>query len=102
LLAFFPKPYVFKTNITFFPVSSKYLNISNLVRIDENKFENIDGEDGMFDTIPSPSPRSKEPISPVTPSVSSIDVSNDAAYADFVQDTNEIGLDGTEPAIEEI
>ena len=83
-------------------LTGKYLNISNLVRVDENKFENIDGEDGMLDTIPGPSPRSKESTSPVTPAVSSIDVSNDAAYADFVQDTNEIGLEGTEPAIEEI
>ena len=82
-------------------LTGKYLNISNLIMIDEEKFENIDGEDGL-EPIGSPSPRSHEPVSAPSMEPSFSSGGGDDAYDSFVQDSNDIGLDGTEPAIEEI
>ena len=91
--------------------TSTYLNISNLIRIDEDKFEDIDGEDGGFEDdagfTPSTSSHRERDRETSTPSVNvevntgSSEPSNDA-YSDFVSASNDIGLPGTEPAIEEI
>ena len=91
--------------------TSTYLNISNLIRVDEDKFEDIEGEDGGSfgddsDFTPSSGPMHKE-REESTPSVNvevntgSGDTGSDA-YSDFVSASNDIGLPGTEPAIEEI
>lgn len=85
-------------------LTSKYLNISNLIKIDENKFENLEGEDGAgFEPIGSPGDHSSGPI---TGPSQSIEMSSggveDNSYQDFVANSNDIGVEGTEPAIEEI
>lgn len=89
--------------------TSTYLNIANLIRIDEDKFESIDGEDdgGFTPSAPSGGTHRSDQKSE-TPSVN-VEVNNnssggeeDSAYADFVASSNDIGLPGTEPAIEEI
>lgn len=92
--------------------TSTYLNIANLIRIDEDKFENLDGEDGEdSDFMPSHSSGGgthRSDQKKESPSINvevnnnnSSDEENDA-YADFVASSNDIGLPGTEPAIEEI
>ena len=86
-------------------LTGRYLNISNLIRVDEEKFENIDGEDGSgFEPIGSPGDHSRPPATAPATNVemSAIDRQNTAAYNDFVADSNDIGVEGTEPAIEEI
>ena len=85
-------------------ITGKYLNVSNLVRVDELKFNNVDGVDGDFTPIGSPSPREKESSTPA-PSVN-VNVNSggngEEVYSDFVNASNDIGISGTEPAIEEI
>ena len=85
-------------------LTSKYLNISNLLKINPNKFDNIEGQDGGFEPIGTHAPR-EHGSSEVTP-VPSMDMSFDTGgqdeYDDFVQNSNDIGLPGTEPAVEEI
>ena len=92
--------------------TSTYLNISNLIRIDEDKFDNIDGEDSGDDDSAgfTPSePSSSRREQPESPSVD-ININDNAGgesngdeiYADFVANSNDIGVPGTEPAIEEI
>lgn len=86
-------------------LTGRYLNIANLIRIDDGKLENIDGEDGAgFEPIGSPGDHSRPPAQAPASSVemSAVDRQNTAAYNDFVQDSNDIGVEGTEPAIEEI
>ena len=85
-------------------ITGKYLNISNLLYIDENKFENMDGEDGSgFEPIGSPGDHSPEPVTgPSGPSMESTIAANDAAYNDFAAESTEIGVPGTETATEEI
>ena len=85
-------------------LTGKYLNISNLLKIDDNKFNNVDGEEGGFEPIGSPGDHSREPASAPGGGMN-IEVSSggeEEAYNDFVADSNDIGLPGTEPAIEEI
>jgi hypothetical protein len=88
-------------------LTSTYMNTANLIRIDDEKFENIDGEDdgGGSDFVPSGPMRKKDDSSP------SIEINNtnttsssepDTSYADFVADSMDIGLPGTEPNVEEI
>ena len=87
-------------------LTGRYLNIPNLVKIDDNKFDNIDGEDngGGFEPIGSPGDHSHTPSATPGPAASFTSGSSDAeaAYDDFVADSNDIGVPGTEPAIEEI
>ena len=86
-------------------LTGRYLNISNLIRVDDTKFDNIDGQDGAgFEPIGSPGDHSRPPASaPATSAeATAIDRQNTAAYNDFVADSNDIGVEGTEPAIEEI
>ena len=85
-------------------LTSRYLNISSLLKIDENKLENIDGEDGGFEPIGSPGDHSREPaMAPDSgPQINAETGGGDEAYNDFVDQSNEIGVEGTEPAIEEI
>lgn len=87
-------------------LTNRYLNISSLLRIDDNKFENIDGQDGAgFEPIGSPGDHSREPAkapdngAPFNPEAGN---EGEEAYNDFVADSNDIGVPGTEPAIEEI
>ena len=84
--------------------TGKYLNISDLLKINENKFTNIEGEDSGagFEPIGSPSPREHEPASAPEPFDMGDTGGGDDAYASFVADTNDIGVPGTEPAVEEI
>jgi len=84
-------------------LTNRYLNISNLLKIDENKFENIDGEDDGFEPIGAPSGDHSHPAeAPEQPSFSTESGGGEEAYDDFVQASNDIGVEGTEPAIEEI
>ena len=84
-------------------ITGKYLNISNLLYVDEHKFENMDGEDGGFEPIGSPGDHSSGPVTgPSNGPESSIEASNDAAYDDFVQQSTDIGVPGSEVATEEI
>lgn len=88
-------------------LTSRYLNISNLLRIDENKFdtEEFGGEDGGFEPLGSPSPRDNRPSrtpSSIEPDFSpaeetSIDRANDAAYNDFANADDNIEL--SEPEV---
>ena len=84
--------------------TGKYLNISDLLKINENKFANIEGEDtgAGFEPIGSPSPREHEPVTAPEPMDMGGSGGGDDAYASFVADTNDIGVPGTEPAVEEI
>ena len=69
----------------------------------DEKLENIDGEDGGFEPIGSPGDHSSEPITGPEPSVETGGgEGGEEAYNDFVQQSNEIGVEGAEPAIEEI
>ena len=86
--------------------TSTYLNISNILRIDEAKFESVDGEDGgsgFEPSTPSPSSSSK----PESPSVD-ININDNSGFSgeevvdDFVANSADIGVEGAEPAIEEI
>lgn len=84
-------------------ITGRYLNISNLIKVDENKFENMDGEDGAFEPIGSPGDHSPEPITgPSGGSMASTIAANDAAYNDFAAESANIGVPGTETATEEI
>ena len=84
-------------------LTGRYLNISNLIRVSDEKLENIDGEDGGFEPIGSPGDHSSEPITGPEPSVETGEgEGGEEAYNDFVQQSNEIGVEGAEPAIEEI
>lgn len=85
-------------------LTNRYLNISNLLKIDENKFDNIDGQDGGgFEPIGSPSDHSRPPAeAPAPTNIGGESGVEDTSYQDFVSDSNDIGLPGTEPAIEEI
>lgn len=85
-------------------LTSRYLNISSLLKLSDEKFDNIDGEDGEMEPIGSPSPRDNSPSSSPEPISMSTNTSTEAedAYADFVADTNDIGVEGTQPAVEEI
>ena len=88
-------------------LTSRYLNISDLIKIDDNKFNEDefggDDEDGGFEPLGSPRPRTKpskdsdfEPTS--SPSeMDAIDRANDAAYNDFATATDNIELE--EPQI---
>lgn len=98
--------------------TSSYLNISNLIRIDEDKFENIEGEDGgtsddgFTPDFSSPSPSRSEKSSNVTTNVNintdtdmnseQIDKANAASYDSFVADSVDIGIPGVETNTEEI
>lgn len=85
-------------------LTGRYLNISNLLKIDDHKFDNIDGEDGGFEPIGSPGDHSSAPATAPSPgpSFSTTGTEGEEAYSDFVADSNDIGVEGTEPAIEEI
>lgn len=85
-------------------ITGKYLNVSNLLRIDELKFNNVDGTDGDFTPIGSPSPRESGGSSApdVNVNVNTSSGGGEESYADFVDASNDIGVPGTEPAIEEI
>lgn len=85
-------------------LTNRYLNISSLLKIDENKFDNIDGQDGGgFEPIGSPSDHSRPPAeAPAPTNIGGESGVEDTSYQDFVSDSNDIGLPGTEPAIEEI
>lgn len=84
-------------------LTSRYLNICNLLKVDDDKFENIDGEDGGFEPIGSPSDHSRPaPEAPAPVSLEPSGNKEDTSYQDFVSDSNDIGLPGTEPAVEEI
>lgn len=87
--------------------TSTYLNISNILRIDEAKFDSVDGEDngsGFEPSAPTPSSSSSKPESP------SVDInindnkgfSGEEVVDDFVANSADIGVEGAEPAIEEI
>lgn len=84
--------------------TGKYLNISDLLKINENKFASIEGEDSGagFEPIGSPTPREHEPATAPEPIDMGGTGGGDDAYASFVADTNDIGVPGTEPAVEEI
>lgn len=87
--------------------TATYLNMSNLIRIDEDKFENIEGEDLGPDSdfeMEGPSRRDRE--EPEAPDIN-INIDNgpdqgEEVYNDFVQASTDIGIEGTEPSIEEI
>ena len=85
-------------------ITGKYLNVSNLIRVDEFKFNNVDGADGEFTPIGSPSPRETGGSSgpDVNVNVNTSSGGGEESYADFVDASNDIGVPGTEPAIEEI
>ncbi len=88
-------------------LTNTYLNISNLIRINEDKFENIDGEDSTSDFEPMSGPsRRDRNISSNSPEPDfgpSLDSSGgDDAYDSFVQDSNDIGIMGMDMAIEDI
>lgn len=85
-------------------LTSRYLNISSLIKIDKNKLEPIDGEEPSFEPIGSPSSRESSLSSPSEISMSSNEPSTGGsdAYDDFVSASNDIGLQGVEPAEEEI
>ena len=86
--------------------TAKYLNISNLIRVDEDKFNSIDGEDNGsgFEMAPPRGEHGKTKSEPVSTGISASTGGGveDTSYQDFVADSNEIGLPGTEPAVEEI
>ena len=85
--------------------TGKYLNIANLIKVNKNKFDNIEGEEseGQFEPIGSPSPRDRSHSEVPDMSIGGpIGGEEDNSYADFVADSNDLGLQGTEPAIEEI
>lgn len=96
--------------------TSTYLNTSNLIRIAQDKFEDIDGEDigggedsddmGFMPDNSSDDNSSSTPSSPIvsisTSAEERIDAANDNAYSDFVSNSNDIGLPGISPAEEEI
>lgn len=85
--------------------TGKYLNIANLLRVDDEKFESIDGEDNGSGFEMS-GPSGEHGKTEITAGPASVEVSSpeieDTSYQDFVADSNDIGLPGTEPAIEEI
>lgn len=89
-------------------ITSTYLNTNDLIKIDDNKFIDLDGNvdtNGDFEPIGSPSGEhgTRNVTGPsIDISTSSSSSSGDSSYASFVQDTNDIGQPGTEPAIEEI
>ena len=88
-------------------LTSTYLNISNLIRVDDEKFEDIEGEDsGEEEFVPEPSSSGREPEPAKAPEPTGVSFSTsgveDTAYQDFVADSRDIGLPGTEPNIEEI
>lgn len=85
-----------------------YLNTSSLIKIDPNKFKDLDGQDSSdsdfeIDT-PSPSKIDEEPFESSEPDTSfdNVTASNDNSYDDFVKDSREIGLKGTEYNVEDI
>lgn len=83
--------------------TGKYLNISNLIKINKNKFDNVDGEEeGGFEPIGSPSPREHTPAQAPESNIGGPIGGGDDSYDDFVSASNDIGVPGTEPAIEEI
>lgn len=83
--------------------TSTYLNISNLIRIDEEKFENIDGEDLGGEEMSPRTPREHKTAEAPAPSIemSSGPSGGEEAYSDFAADSG-LGIPGTEPAVEEI
>ena len=83
-------------------MTGKYLNIANLIRVDENKFEAMDGEEEGFEPIGSPGDHSHGPVTGPSTNVEISGPGEDTSYQDFVADSNDIGVPGTEPAIEEI
>ena len=87
--------------------TSTYLNISNILRIDEAKFDSVDGEDngsGFEPSTPTPSSSSSKPESPSV----DININDNSGFSgeevvdDFVANSADIGVEGAEPAIEEI
>ena len=87
--------------------TSTYLNISNILRIDEAKFDSVDGEDngsGFEPSAPTPSSSSSKPESPSV----DININDNSGFSgeevvdDFVANSADIGVEGAEPAIEEI
>lgn len=83
-------------------MTGKYLNIANLIRVDEDKFENMDGEEEGFEPIGSPGDHSHGPVTGPSTNIEISGPGEDTSYQDFVADSNDIGVPGTEPAIEEI
>lgn len=92
--------------------TSTYLNISNIIRIDEDKFEDVEGEDGGgddsgFEPSPSSSSSSSSGSSSVDININdntgeSSGFSGEEVVDDFVANSTDIGVEGAEPAIEEI
>lgn len=91
-------------------LTSRYLNISNLIKLDENKFANMDGEEGGFEPIGSPS--HERSSGGGSSGGSSVDINiNDntgggfdaeSSYDSFVDAGNDIGVENITPATEEI
>lgn len=88
--------------------TSTYLNISNILRIDEAKFDSVDGEDNESGFEPSsPTPSSSSLSKPESPSVD-ININDNKGFSgeevvdDFVANSADIGVEGAEPATEEI
>ena len=86
-------------------LTSRYLNISNLIKIDENKFEDVDAgfEDDGFEPLGSPSrDRGAKPSAPsgddgmfsdLTPDQEDkLDSANDNAYDDFANWSDNVEL----------
>ena len=89
-------------------LTSKYLNISNLIKISDTKFDDKEFgmEDGGFEDLGSPSGRSIsspstgpsdfEDLEPSSPASNSIDNQNNAAYQDFANADDGIELEEPE------
>lgn len=85
-------------------MTGKYLNISNLIRVDETKFENIDGDEEGFEPIGSPGDHTHTPVEgpSTTTTIEAPGGVEDSSYQDFVADSADIGIPGTDTAVEEI
>lgn len=93
-------------------ITSRYLNISNLIRYDKNKFNAPVGEGGGdgFESLGGPSGDHGLDMGGEGPDSFDMGGNNsvpdsqsaEATYDDFVDATNDISVPGTEPAIEDI
>ena len=85
--------------------TSTYLNISNLIRVDDDKFEDVDGEEKQDSDFVMAPPRHKEsePVRQESPAVNiNIDNKPDTSYDSFVADSSNLGIPGTGSAEENI
>lgn len=87
--------------------TSTYLNTSNLIRIVDDKFESVDGEDGNADIadygfMPD-APVSDDPtVQTAAEKEDKISKTNNNAYDSFVSDSKDIGISGVDTNIEDI